>query len=177
MADVQSGYDDTELRNRMTQAESDIDSLESSVSEKATTASVTALSDRVSHAESDIDNIENLIPSNASDTNKLATMTDVQSVYDALKSNFQTGLVTMDENNGTSPSASKSVTFTTPFTDNNYILNIIPAGGYGYANVQWQISNKSVSGFNVGIYRIDGQNIGIDFAPRYTWQAYKLPGE
>ena len=51
-------YDDTELRNRITQAENDIDSLEISVSEKATTASVTALSDRVTQAESDIDSLE-----------------------------------------------------------------------------------------------------------------------
>ena len=54
-------YDDTELRNRITQAESDIYSLETTVSEKATTASVTALSGRVTQAESDIDSLETTV--------------------------------------------------------------------------------------------------------------------
>jgi len=98
-------------------------------------------------------------------------------IDDAVSSNFQTGTVVLDGNDGTSTNANKSITFTTPFDNNNYILNIIPNGGYGYASVQWAISNKSASGFTIEVYRGDGQYITTSFAPRYVWQAYKLPGE
>ena len=91
-----SSYDDTELRNRITEAESDIDDIQNvipsnaSASNKLATASdipdtssfatasdLQAVSGRVTTAESDIDDIQNVIPSNASSSNKLATMADI----------------------------------------------------------------------------------------------------
>lgn len=70
----------TELQatnDRMTQAETDIDTLETALDGKASTASVTALDSRVTQAETDIDSIESVIPSNATALNKLATMSDI----------------------------------------------------------------------------------------------------
>ena len=94
-----SSYDDTELRNRITAAESDIDDIEAVIPSNASTSNKLAtandipdtssfaaasdlqtLSGRVTTAESDIDDIEAVIPSNASSSNKLATASDIQTM-------------------------------------------------------------------------------------------------
>ena len=91
-----SSYDDTELRNRITTAESDIDDIQAVIpsnasssnklataidipdtSSFATASDLQAVSGRVTTAESDIDGMQELIPSNASTSNKLATASDI----------------------------------------------------------------------------------------------------
>ena len=82
MADVQSGYDDTELRGLIQQNTEDIQAIYDDLTGYATKQELQAVENSIPDVsnlatKSEVQAINNLIPSNASTQNKLATMADI----------------------------------------------------------------------------------------------------
>ena len=82
LADVQSGYDDTELREKIEENTEDIQSIYDDLTDYATKQELQAVENSIPDVsnlatKTEVQNITDLIPSNASTQNKLATMADI----------------------------------------------------------------------------------------------------
>ena len=84
IADVQSGYDDTELRKKINENTANIQDIYNSLTEYATKAELQAVESQIPDVsnlatKTEVQAITDLIPANATTENKLATMADVGS--------------------------------------------------------------------------------------------------
>ena len=82
LADVQSGYDDTELREKIEENTEDIQGIYDDLTDYATKQELQAVENSIPDVsnlatKTEVQNITDLIPSNASSQNKLATMADI----------------------------------------------------------------------------------------------------
>lgn len=82
LADVQSGYDDTELRGKIEENTENIQGIYDDLTDYATKQELQAVENSIPDVsnlatKTEVQNITDLIPSNASSQNKLATMADV----------------------------------------------------------------------------------------------------
>ena len=82
IADIQSGYDDTELRGKIEENTQNIQAIYDDLTGYATKQELQAVENKIPDVtnlatKSEIQSINNLIPSNASTENKLATMADI----------------------------------------------------------------------------------------------------
>ena len=84
IADVQSGYDDTELREKINENTANIQDIYNSLTEYATKTELQAVESQIPDVanlatKAEVQTIKDLIPANATTENKLATMADVNS--------------------------------------------------------------------------------------------------
>ena len=82
IADVQSGYDDTELREKIEENTEDIQGIYDDLTDYATKTELQAVENQIPDVtnlatKTEVQAITDLIPSNASSQNKLATMADI----------------------------------------------------------------------------------------------------
>lgn len=82
LADVQSGYDDTEIRGEIAEINENINGIYDDLTDYATKAELQAVENSIPDTtglatKSELQGINDLIPSNASTLNKLATMADI----------------------------------------------------------------------------------------------------
>ena len=82
MADVQSGYDDTEIRGEIAEINKNINSIHDDLTDYATKAELQAVENQIPDVsnfatKTELQGISDLIPSNAINTNKLATIADI----------------------------------------------------------------------------------------------------
>ena len=82
LADVQSGYDDTELREKIEENTEDIQGIYDDLTDYATKTELQAVENQIPDVsglatKTEVQAISDLIPSNASTQNKLATMADI----------------------------------------------------------------------------------------------------
>lgn len=83
LADVQGGYDDTEIRGEIVEINENINGIYDDLTDYATKAELQALENSIPDVsnlatKSELQGVTDLIPSNASTTNKLATMADIR---------------------------------------------------------------------------------------------------
>lgn len=82
MADIQSGYDDTEIRGEIAEINENINGIHDDLTDYATKTELQAVENQMPDVsnfatKTELQGVTDLIPSNASNTNKLATMADI----------------------------------------------------------------------------------------------------